>query len=111
MAAILNESGVNNNRIFMEETGRDTLSSVRALRRLLREHEPNGRVMVATSAYHLPRCLTLLCLAGIPAHSCPPPLAAAAEHPAKRWYWRLREIPALPYDAALVLWLRLTGHL
>ena len=106
MAALLNESGVNNDRIFMDETGRDTLSSVRVLRLLLRKHQPNGRVMVATSAYHLPRCLALLCFAGIPALPCPPPPMQAASSFRKRWFWRLREVPALPYDVFLVLWLR-----
>jgi hypothetical protein len=26
-----------------------------------------------------------------------------------RWYWRLRETPALPYDALLMVWLRARG--
>jgi hypothetical protein len=67
--------------------------------------------MVATSAYHLPRCLILLCLAGIAAQPCFPPRAPASSTWRKRWYWRLREIPAVPYDAILVLWFRLTGRL
>jgi len=29
----------------------------------------------------------------------------------RRWYWRLREVPALPYDAAIIVWLRLAGRL
>ena len=57
-------------RILLEETGTDTLSSVRAIWRLSREHGPMGHVMVATSAYHLPRCLILLYLIGIPAMPC-----------------------------------------
>jgi uncharacterized SAM-binding protein YcdF (DUF218 family) len=109
MACLLMKSGVRGDRILLEETGTDTLSSVRAIYRLLREQGPPGRVMVATSAYHLPRCLTLLCLFGIAARPCPPTREPAARS-WKRWYWRLREVPALPYDAVLALWARLTGR-
>ena len=110
MAGLLTKSGVSSDRILLEETGTDTLSSVRAVRRLLRESGPPGPVMVATSGYHLPRCLILLCFAGMAARPCPPP-EMPGDTGWKRWYWRLRELPALPYDASLVLWHRLTGHL
>jgi vancomycin permeability regulator SanA len=111
MAALLRESGVRDDRIVLEESGFDTLSSVRAIYRLLREPQVRGRVMVATSAYHLPRCLILLCLAGIAAQPCSPPRAPAAATRWKRCYWRLREVPAVPYDAMLMLWFRLIGRL
>lgn len=94
---------------LLEETGTDTLSSVRAVRTLLRRNALAGPVYAATSAYHLPRCLLLLWLAGIPAKACPPPDAPAAASRGRRWYWRLREIPAIPYDAVLMMALRLTG--
>ena len=110
MAAQLMESGVSRDRILLEETGSDTLSSVRAIYRLTREHGLAGHVMVATSTYHLPRCLTLLYLCGISAMPC-----RTVSRPAgprwKRWYWRFREVPALPYDAILLLWARITGRL
>jgi len=111
MANLLMKSGVRSDRILLEETGRDTLSSVRAIYRILREHGPPGHVMVASSAYHLPRCVTLLCLLGIAAQPCPPPPEPASATWWKRWYWRLREVPALPYDAILAVWARLTGKL
>jgi hypothetical protein len=53
----------------------------------------------------LPRCLLLLRLAGLPARAVPPMPGPV------RLYWRLREVPALPYDAALLLWARLRGRL
>jgi len=109
MARLLMESGVRADKILLEETGNDTLSSVRAIRQISYEQGLGGRVMVATSGYHLPRCLTLLCLSGIPARPCSPP--KPAESALSRWYWRLREVPALPYDAVLVLWWRLLRRL
>jgi uncharacterized SAM-binding protein YcdF (DUF218 family) len=104
MGRLLMEAGVPAEAIYEEGTGTDTLSSVRAVVRLVRGGPP---VYACTSAYHLPRCLMLLRLAGIRARACPPPPVPAASNPWLRWYWRLREAPALPYDALLMLWLRL----
>ncbi|MEA2771200.1 MAG: hypothetical protein QOD93_4162, partial [Acetobacteraceae bacterium] len=42
--------------------------------------------------------------------ACPPPPVPAATSLWLRWYWRLREAPALPYDALLMVWLRVTGR-
>lgn len=104
MARLLTTRGVGPEQIRLEETGRDTLQSVRAVHRILRSRNHQGEVYVATSGYHLPRCLLLLRILGLRAKPC----AAATPPGLRRWYWRLREIPALPYDAALAAWLRLT---
>jgi uncharacterized SAM-binding protein YcdF (DUF218 family) len=110
MARLLNQAGFPDAAIMTEETGTDTLSSVRAVRRLIAAIRPTGRIYVATSFYHLPRCLLLLRLAGVPARPARPPSAAAASQ-WRRWYWRLRETPALPYDVLLLLLLRLSRRL
>ena len=83
---------------------------VRAVHALLRAHGIIAPVYAATSAYHLPRCVLLLRLAGLHARACPPHRAPAAQRLGQRWYWRLRELPAIPYDAALLVALRLTGR-
>ena len=92
MAAMLRELGVAADHILLEETGTDTLSSAVACAGLLARRP--GPVRVASSGYHLPRCVMLMRMAGIRATRCPPP-------PPGRfvWYWRLRECAALPYDA------------
>jgi uncharacterized SAM-binding protein YcdF (DUF218 family) len=110
MAGLLREFGVAPGCILEEPTGIDTLSSVLACAALLRArgHAGGGPVFAATSGYHLPRCLLLLRLAGLPARPVPPP-GADPSWP-RRWYWRLREAPALPYDAALMLAARLRGQ-
>lgn len=105
MATLLHGAGFPDAHIIREETGTDTLSSVLAVRSLLRTLPPIP-VYACSSAYHLPRCLLLLRLAGVRARRCPPHPSPAASNPVKRWYWRLREVPALPYDAALMLWHR-----
>ncbi len=109
MAALLREAGFGDNDILREETGTDTLSSVRAVTRMLREL-PAAPVYACSSFYHLPRCRLLLWLAGVDARRCPPAAAPAATGLFKRWYWRLREVPALPYDAVLMLWYRWAGQ-
>lgn len=103
--------GVPAGRIRVEPTAGDTVASVRAVWRMLRGAGHRGPVLVATSAYHQPRCLLLCRLAGLAARLCPPPPESASRTLWRRWYWRLREVPALPYDAAIIAWLRLTGRM
>ncbi len=107
MAGLLRAFGVPDERIAREETGTDTLSSVRAVAALLQARGHRGRVYAASSAYHLPRCVLLLRLAGLDARACPPPAGPASRRFIKRWYWRLREVLALPWDAGLMLLSRL----
>jgi len=107
MTRQLMEAGISADAIQPETTGTDTLSSVVAVARMIAGRSP---VYACTSAYHLPRCLVLLRLAGIPARACPPPPVPAATRWTKRWFWRLREVPALPYDAALILLRRAAGQ-
>ncbi len=110
MASLLRDLGVAPADILPEPTGNDTFSSALACTRLLRARSHRGAVFAASSAYHLPRCVALLRLAGWKVRACPPPPHPAAARLGKRWYWRLREAPALPYDALLMLWARLRGQ-
>lgn len=108
MARLLRAAGVPQARILEEPTGTDTLSSVIACLALLRGHP--GPLRVATHRYHLPRSLLLFRLGGRAAQAVPPPPGPAAGASLARWRWRLREVPALPYDAALMAWARLRGR-
>jgi uncharacterized SAM-binding protein YcdF (DUF218 family) len=92
MARLLMSFGVPRGQIVLEETGVNTRSSARACAALLAGQ--TGPVWIATSGYHLPRCLMLMRMAGVVATACPPPPAQD-----RRWYWRLRECVALPVDA------------
>ena len=103
MAALLDSRGVSPERILAEETGTDTWSSACAVTALLRVHRVDAPVFVASSVYHLPRCLLLLNLLGVRARAAVPPVVPAATHWWRGCYWWLREIPAIPYDAALAL--------
>jgi len=112
MAALLESRGVPASHILLEETGTDTLSSACAIVALLRDRGIAAPVYVASSLYHLPRCLLVLRLLGMRARAAVPPVVPAATHWWRRCYWWLREVPATPYDAVLaVLWrLRETSH-
>lgn len=111
MRRLLLRRGIADESIMLEETARDTLASVRAVHRLLRRHAIGGTVYAATSGFHLPRCLLLLRLAGLKARPCPAPRGRATSKRWKQWLWRAREVAALPYDAALLLGLRLLRKL
>jgi uncharacterized SAM-binding protein YcdF (DUF218 family) len=107
MAALLAERGVPPESILLEPTGTDTLSSVRAVVRLLRARGIAAPVFAASSSYHLARCVVLLRVLGVAARAAGPPFVPAGSRWVTRCYWWLREAAALPYDAALAVFMRL----
>jgi len=109
MAEGLIARGVSPDRILQEPTGRNTLRSVLACTALLRARGHKGPVVAASSAYHLPRCMMLLRLAGWKVRACPPHKGSASDRFGRRWYWRLREFAALPVDAVVLIWLQRAG--
>jgi uncharacterized SAM-binding protein YcdF (DUF218 family) len=109
IGALLQARGVPGDRILLEETGTDTLSSARAVVALLRARSVRGPVFAVSSLYHLPRCLLLLRLLGIPTRAAIPPIVPAAAHWWRRCYRWLREVPAVAYDCLLAILLRIWG--
>lgn len=107
MAEMLAAAGVPEAAILAEPTGRNTYRSVLACRALLgRTRAP---VYVATSGYHMLRCVLLLRLAGLRARPGRLLGVVASARWRKRWFWRLRELPAVPFDAILLVAWRLRG--
>lgn len=103
MARLLTARGVPAARILLEETGTDTLSSARAVARLVRQHQLAAPVFAASSDYHLARCVTLLRLFGVAARAAGPPWVRGGARWTGRLWWWSRDMAALPYDAALAL--------
>lgn len=106
MTRLLQDLGVPGTAIRPERQAKDTLQSARLCAALLRDHD--GPIFAASSGYHLPRCLMLLRLHGLPARPVPPPEADFSWR--DRWWWRLREGAAYPYDAAIALWTTRLGR-
>ncbi len=105
MADHLVAAGVDPARIRPEQTGRNTIRSAIACAALLgRTRAP---IYVATSRYHLVRCVVLLRLAGLRARPGIVPAGPASRRWPQRWYWRLREVPAVPVDVAVMLFSQL----
>lgn len=104
MADLLAEAGVAHDAIVPEPTAINTLRSAMACARLL--GPGRRRVYVATSAYHMARCVVLLRLAGVRARPGQMPDVTASRRWGKRWFWRLREVPAIPVDSALMIAMR-----
>ena len=102
MAELLRAGGADPGRIVAEPASRNTMRSVRACRALLRGFE--GPVYAATSAYHMPRCLLLLRIAGVRARPCLPASWRSGA------YWWAREAAGVPADAVLALWWRARGR-
>ena len=107
MAQLLLERGIHPDYIVLEPTGTNTVRSTLAVASLL--HGVPGPVYAATSAYHMPRCVVLLGLAGLDAHRSPPSIGPASSKLMRRWYWRMREVPAIPIDSLVMLWHRWRG--
>lgn len=103
MRRLLVECGMAPGRILLEESGTDTLSSARAVARLLQANGLDAPVFAASSAFHLPRCVLLLRLFGVPARAAGPPWVSAGSRWTTRAWWWLREAAALPYDLILAL--------
>jgi uncharacterized SAM-binding protein YcdF (DUF218 family) len=107
MAALLEARGVPAERILLEDSATDTLSSARAVARLLHARDVTSPVFAASSGYHVARCVLLLRMFGVAARAAGPPWVPAGSHWMTRCYWWLREVAALPYDAALALFVRM----
>jgi uncharacterized SAM-binding protein YcdF (DUF218 family) len=94
--------GIDHQAVIVEDRSRDTFDSAVNCSRLLRQRADVGRVFVASSAYHMPRCQLLLALLGLMTEKVP----MASDRPwvgAARWLsYLLHEAVALPYDAALM---------
>lgn len=98
----LTAAGVAPERLILDEASADTLDSVVAAARLVRERRLAGCV-VCSDRYHLPRIRLLMTALGV--RTVSGPLARGRAGTSLR-HWtrmRLRESLAIPYDLAIVL--------
>lgn len=102
MRTLLLEDGVAPEQIVLEETGTDTLSSLVACARLLREAGA-ADVRVCSDGYHLPRCRAVLRALGIRAGAVAASVPASSDSGFAWLRARAREVAGLPWDLALAL--------
>ena len=107
MRDLLVALGVEPSRILLEPEAADTLQSVRLCTRLLRARGDVVRVLVATSSYHRARCTLLFRLAGFDSQALSTPSDRAHLGTAKWLGYVLKECLATPWDALLLLVLRI----
>jgi uncharacterized SAM-binding protein YcdF (DUF218 family) len=102
MRDLLRAAGVPDSAIVVEGAARDTLESARFCHLLLQAADDVEWVTPCTSRYHLARCALLLHLLGWPVRTVRMP-GDRSQLPAVKLllYW-LKEVVALPYDAALL---------
>jgi vancomycin permeability regulator SanA len=102
MGDMLVAMGLPRARVVLDEASLDTLQSVVAAARFIHAQGLDGAV-VCTDDYHQPRCRLLFALMGVRTRGGPIDRGLPGT---RRRYWlkmRLREVLALPYDAAIVL--------
>ncbi|MFN9928146.1 MAG: YdcF family protein [Phenylobacterium sp.] len=106
MIADLLAGGLPPERIDADHVSLDTLQTVLVAVRMARD-EGRPFVVACSDGYHLPRIRLMLAILGVRSVSGP------KGGPRGPWSHRLRmaarEVAALPYDAAIVIWRRLTG--
>lgn len=107
MRDILVEHGVAPDRVLLETQARDTLESVRLCTRLLRSRGDVQQVLVCSSSYHNARCVLLFRLAGFRCEARATPSDRAFIGSATWLRYVLKEFIATPWDAALLLALKI----
>lgn len=102
MGQVLRREGIAPNRLVLDEASLDTLQSVIATARLVRQRGLD-RALICSDRYHLPRIRLLLALLGVATQVCQ---TAKGHAGARSIYWLrmyLREALAIPYDFAIVI--------
>lgn len=100
MADSLIAAGVAPDRLVLDESSLDTLQTGLAAAAFIRAEGLAGAI-VCTDSYHAPRTRLILCALGIATRD-----GSVAAGPRQMgafdcWRMRLREVPAIPYDAIL----------
>jgi uncharacterized SAM-binding protein YcdF (DUF218 family) len=94
--------GVAPERVALDDASRDTLQSVVAVARFVRERRLDGAV-ICSDGYHIPRIRMMAAVLGVRTLAGPTARGLQGTRP---YYWAkmyLREALAIPYDLAIVL--------
>lgn len=111
MRDLLLEAGVAADAILVEDQAQNTQQSAIFCAGMLRRRDDIGAVVVCTSRYHMVRCRMLLRLNGIRTGAGVASEDAAFQSRSRYTYSWLRELVAIPVDAAAAAWRRLRDRL
>jgi uncharacterized SAM-binding protein YcdF (DUF218 family) len=100
MRDMLRAAGVADQRILVDDGAENTRSSAINCAAILRARPALRPVLVCSDRFHQPRCATLLRLCGIGADAAPMPDERREMRRHVWLFYRLRELAAIPYDAA-----------
>lgn len=103
MSRLLRSAGVPEHTIIRDEDSCDTLQSVRNCVRILHSLPDFAQVVVCSDVYHVPRCRWLFKLYGITTRAGRVISGRPQKKAWRRWYYTLREFPALIWDTLIVL--------
>lgn len=104
MRRLLLEAGVAADAILVEDQARNTQQSAVLCAGILRGRDGIGDVAVCTSRYHMFRCRMLLRMNGIRTGAGVASEDAAFQSRVRYAYSWLRELVAIPVDAAMSAW-------
>lgn len=102
MAQALTAQGIAAERLVLDEESCDTLQTGLAAARHVLDRGLSGAI-VCTDSYHVLRSRLILELLGVRTLDGAAPAGLAQMGPAAWLRMRLREIPAIPYDAVLAI--------
>ncbi len=103
MSQLLQEAGVPQHNILLEEESTDTLESVRNCVRILKKFPATAAVVVSSDVYHIPRCRWLFRMYGVGTSSAEVVSGRSQNRMLRWWYYYLREFAAIPWDTLIAL--------
>ncbi len=101
MKSLLNNSGIPDDEIILEDKAYDTLSSVINCRKILAIRNNSEPVYICSDTYHIHRCRWLFYLLGIRTKPLKVISGFSANGLLKWAYYYVREIVAIPFDTLL----------
>lgn len=93
---LLSEWGIPRNRIIVDRESMNSIDTVASCKSLLRSRNDISQVVVCTSSYHIPRCSTLMSIAGISHTNVSPPSELRVLGTTKFMKLVVREVLAMP---------------
>jgi vancomycin permeability regulator SanA len=103
MSSLLQEAGIPEKQILLDEDSKDTLESIRNCTRILNSLPARADVIVCTDVYHIPRCRWLFRMCGIATRAGQVRSGRSENKPLRWMYYCLREFAATPWDTLLLL--------